>query len=44
MTTPGDLDLADIEVTTPPAGWTAETVEAEVDTADARDLDIDAEA
>jgi hypothetical protein len=41
---PGDLDLADIEVTQPPADWTPEVTDDDPDPADAADRDEEADA
>lgn len=40
----GSLDLADIEVTEPPANWSPETVDDDPDPADVVDLDEEADA
>lgn len=40
----GSLDLADIEVTEPPAGWSPEVDEALPNPADVIDLDEDADS
>ena len=40
----GSLDLADIEVTEPPSGWSPETVDAIPSPADVVDLDEEPEA
>jgi hypothetical protein len=40
----GSLDLADIEVTQPPAGWSADVVESLPDPADVVDLDEEADS
>lgn len=44
MTLPGDLDLADIDSSYAPVGFTPDVVDAAPDPADVFDLDVEADA
>lgn len=41
---PGELDLADIEVTQPPADWSPDVTDDDPDPVDATDADQEADA